>query len=240
MEKINFEEIEIIDVNCIVSLGPSCRAAEALKRNHKQNVLNPFNWLGKYDLDDVITLLKNRGKKFFEDYRFSPQDDTETTLAVIDNNTGIGSKHDFKKGLSIDLNYMLFKRKYDIKFKALDKILKDASYICIITYRKINCEQIETFIGKFSQLYSFKHLYYINIYDDNDEKFVKYEKDNFTVFQYFFNDEHINVRNKTKNRDSWKGNIEYWDKIVNKINLNKVFYKKYIAQIGNNHKNNNY
>ena len=239
MTKINFDEIETINVNCIISLGSSCRGAETLKRNHKQNVLNPFNWLGKYSLDNVISLLKNKGKGFFEDYSFSPKDNTETTLAIIDNNTGIRSKHDFKKNLPNDLNYMMFRQKYDKKFKILDKILKDAEYICIITYRQMTIEEIESFIKKFSELYNFKHLYYINICDDKNEKFIKHKKNNFTLFQYFFNDEHINGRDRVVNPDFWKGNIEYWDKIVSKINLNKDFYKKYIIEISSEQKNRN-
>ena len=77
-----------------------------------------------------------------------------------------------------------------------------------------------------------KTLYYINIYDSNDntidEKAIKTEKNNFTILEYFFNDEHPKGRDKTKNPDYWLGNINYWNKIFNKISLNGDFVKNHI------------
>ena len=228
MAKINFETIENINVDCIIGLGPDCRVGVNLKRNGRENVVNPFNWIGFYSLNDAVMLMKKKGEGFFENYSFSPENDTEKTLAIIDNDTNILSVHDFKKEFSNKTNDILFKHKYRLKFKALDKILHIIQYPCIITSRKINIEEIEVFIEKFSKLYSFKHLYYINIYDDKNENFIKFEKNNFTVFQYFFNDEHVNGRDKITNPNFWLGNIEYWDKIINKIQWNKIFYKEHI------------
>ena len=54
------------------------------------------------------------------------------------------------------------------------------------------------------------------------------EKRNITIFEYFFNDEHPNGRDKNKNPDYWLGNIDYWNKILSKISLNEDFVKKHI------------
>ena len=41
-----------------------------------------------------------------------------------------------------------------------------------------------------------------------------------TYLIFKFNDEHKNGSEKTSNPDFWLGNIEYWDKILSKIELN--------------------
>ncbi len=75
-------------------------------------------------------------------------------------------------------------------------------------------------------------MYYINIYDyeDNkiDEKVIKTKRNNITILEYFFNDEHPNGRDKNKNPDYWLGNINYWNKILSKISLKEDFVKKHI------------
>ena len=66
MSKINFETIEDINVDCIIGLGPDCRVGISLKKNDKENVVNPFNWIGFYSLNDAVMLMKKREKAFLK------------------------------------------------------------------------------------------------------------------------------------------------------------------------------
>ena len=228
MSKINFEDIEAIDVDCVIGLGWGCRIAASLKRNRKHNLSNPFNWLGKYNLNDVINLLSTCGANFFIDYRFSPKDNRNDKLAIIDNNNGFIAAHDFQKKVPIKINEFLFRYKYKRKFKLIKEYLQNSNNICIITQRKINTDDILSFIEKFSNIFSYRHLYYINVYDTKEkEQLIKVEKNNVTIIQCYFNDEHENGRDEKTNIYAWLGNVEYWDNIVDRISINKKLLDKY-------------
>ena len=89
-------------------------------------------------------------------------------------------------------------------------------------------KQILFFVEEFLQLYTFNKLCFINIYDTKDknadERLIQTTKnDNIAVLEYYFNDEHPKGNNKYTNPDFWLGNIDYWDKILSKITLNKNF-----------------
>lgn len=232
MIKINFEETTKIKVDCVIGFGLTCKVAENLKNNKLRFFSSPFDYVGYYTFDEAINLLKNHGTTFFSDYVLDSNYDTETTFGLYDRNTGMVSKHDFQKILPKQINHVLFRDKYKRRFNRLDKILKDAENICFISQRQTNTKEIESFIEKILQIYNFNQLYYINIYDyeDNkiDEKVIKTKRNNITILEYFFNDEHPNGRDKNKNPDYWLGNINYWNKILSKISLKEDFVKKHI------------
>lgn len=234
MTKLNFSQIQNIKVDCIISFGKSCRVAEHLRRNNLRFCSSPFDWLGEYTLEDTLPILKNPEKNFFSEYKFYPQKNTQTSLAIIDTKTGMVCVHDFKKNLPEKINHVLFRNKYKRRFKNLEDILTDAQNMCIITNHVVNTTDILNFIEQFLQLYTFEHLYYINIFDTKDQKkdenLIVTEKDNITIFEYSFNDEHTNGRDKEKNPDFWLGNIDYWNKILSKIKLNKEFVNKHIKK----------
>lgn len=232
MMKINFEKIGNIKVDCVISFGITCKVAENIKRNNLRFFSSPFDYVGYYTFDEAINLLQNHGKTFFSDYILDSNYDTETTFGLYDRKTGMVSKHDFQKILPQQMNHVLFRDKYRRRFNRLDKILQDAKNICLVSQRQTSTKELENFIEKFLQMYNFENLYYVNIYDYNDntidEKIIKTEKNNITILEYFFNDEHPNGRDKNKNPDYWIGNIDYWNKILSKISLNEDFVKKHV------------
>ena len=231
--KIDFEKTPNINVDCVIDFGDGCRIAENLKKNNLRFFSTPFDWQMKYSLETVCTLLENKGKTFFNNYKLNSKYNKGKKLGIVDTETGMVSEHDFYKYLPNKINEIIFKYKYRRRFNRLDKILIDAQNICIVTNRSIKTKEILSFIENFLQLYTFNHLYFINIYNindkQNDEKFVKKEKDNITIFEYSFNDEHPKGNNSKTNPNYWLGNIDYWNKILSKITLNKKFVKKYIS-----------
>ena len=233
MTKINFEQTPNINIDCVISFGNGCRIAENLKKNNLRFFSTPFDWQMNYSLETVFNLLKEHGKNFFKNYKLDSYYNEGTHLGLVDIDTKMVSLHDFSKYLPNKVNEILFKYKHKRRFKRLHKILQDAQNICIVTVRSITTQEILSFIEKFSQLYTFKHLYFINIYDtenkEKDEELIITNKDNVTILEYYFNDEHPNGNNKQTNPDYWLGNIDYWNKILAKITLNKNFIKKHIS-----------
>ncbi len=233
MTKINFEQIPNINTDCVIGFGNGCTIAGNLNRNNLRFFSTPFDWLLDYSLENVYSLLENKGKNFFRNYKFNSKYNKGKKLGVVDTETGMISEHDYSKYLPKQINDIFFKYKYKRRFKRLHKILQDAQNICIVTLRSITTQEILSFIDKFSQLYTFKHLYFINVYDtenkEKDEQLIITNKDNVTILEYYFNDEHPNGNNKQTNPDYWLGNIDYWNKILAKITLNKKFLRKYIS-----------
>ena len=225
--KINFEQISNINVDCVIGFGDGCRVAGNLKKNNLRFFSTPFDWQMNYSLETVFNLLKEHGKNFFKNYKLDFKYNKHNNLGLIDTITGMISIHDFYNFLPTKINEIIFKYKYRRRFNRLDKILKDAQNICIVTNRPIKTKEILYFIEKFLQLYTFKNLYYVNIYENNSksdyEKLIKTELNNITILEYYFND------NNNTNSDDYLGNIEYWTKILSKITLNKKFLRKYIS-----------
>ena len=225
MGKINFDELENIEVDVIVGFGAACRVAAALQRNNLRVFANPFDWQMNYSLDTVIELLKNQGKTFYHACCGDKRFDSGSNTGIIAKN-GMISMHDFPKNLPIEKAPAFFKKKYKHRFKNLNNQLNRAKKILILTNRNIDINDMENFIQAFSKLYQNKKIYYINIYDTQSKDEEYYEisiKENLTLLKYCFNDEHSNGRSKENNPDFWLGNVEYWDKILKKISLNKKF-----------------
>lgn len=233
MTKINFEQIPSINADCIIGFGDGCRIAGNLKKNNLRFFSTPFDWQMKYNLETVLALLENKGKTFFKNYKLDSQYNRGIHLGLVDTDNGMVSLHDFNKYFPKKINEIIFKYKCRRRFNRLDKILKDAQNICIVTNRSIKTKEILSFIEKFSQLYTFKHLYYINIYENNSNNcykdLIKTEMDNITILEYYFNDEYPKGNNKEIKSNYWLGNTDYWEKILSKITLNKKFLKKYIS-----------
>lgn len=230
MVKINFDELEDVKVDVIVGFGAACRVAAALNRNNLRVFANPFDWQMNYSLDTVIELLKNQGKTFYHTCCSDKRFDSGSNAGIIAKN-GMISVHDFPKDLPVEKAPAFFKKKYKYRFKNLNNQLNNAKKILILTYRNIDINDMENFIQAFSKLYQNKKIYYINIYDTQNKDEEYYEisiKENLTLLRYCFNDEHSNGRNKENNPAFWLGNVEYWDKILKKISLNKKFAEKNI------------
>ena len=116
----------------------------------------------------------------------------------------------------------------DKRFCELDKLLKKAKSICLISSRKITTDEIKSFLKDFLTLYSFEKVYYINIHSSTDkEKIVETQYNNITIYECFFNDVHPDGNDPKTNQKFWKGNIEYWDKILEKVSLNNKFVNNY-------------
>ena len=151
MEKIDFEKTPNINVDCVIGFGDGCRIAQNLKINNLRFFSTPFDWLMKYSLETVFTLLKNKGKFFFKNYKLASSYNRGNHLGLVDTDTEMISLHDFNKYLPNEINRIIFKYKHKRRFKRLDKILKNAQNICIITTRQIKTKEILLFVENFLQ-----------------------------------------------------------------------------------------
>ena len=216
MSKIDFDKIENIEVDCIVGFGAACRIASSLKRNKLRLYSNPFDWQMRYSLEQVIKLLKNKGKTFYNNCSENESFASGNTTGIVDE-SGMVSMHDYTRGLPIEKAPKFFSMKYKNRFKNLDKFLRRAKKILILTYRNMNIESMEDFVNKFSKIYKYEHLYFIDIYDTNniDKEFIEVlKKDRVTFIRYCFNDAHPNGRDKTTNPAFWLHKIKKWKKNI--------------------------
>ena len=228
----DFNKIENINVDIVIGLGPTCRAAAALKRNNLRIFSSPLDWMLNYSLSDVITLLKEKGKNFFSDCSEAKEYSSEHNTGIIDNRNGMISMHDYPKDRPIDKAGKYFSKKYKYKFKKLDKLLKRAKSICIVTNREIFIDEFQNFIKEFVQLYKFKQIYFINIFDtQTQQKSLEiYYDNNVTYYICNFDDAHEFGREKAQNPYFWLGNVREWDNILKKISVNKDFSDRYKSE----------
>ena len=221
---IDFNKIETINVDFIVGFGGDCRVAQALNRNNLRYFSGPFDWVMEYSLDVAYNLMRSvaKGEKlnFFANCYHNRKYDTEHHFGMVDSNNGIISMHDFPKNKSILEAPEFFYLKYLKRFQRLDNMLQKANSVCFFTNRKISLDEMKKFVSSMRELYELNHLFYVNVYDTQEEYFEKIEENGVTYLMYKFNDEHKNGRNPKMNPDFWLGNIEYWDKILSKIKLN--------------------
>ena len=222
------DTMQDITVDVVVSFGPNCRAADALKRNHLRFFSSPFDWMMKYKLQDVYNILKNKGKDFFSDFKESEISNGTKYRYIISESTGMVAMHHFYKFIPVDEAYFIFNNKMQKRFAKLDEILLNAKSLCIITSRHSKTDDIINFVNDFSNLYKFEKVYFINIYNDSVEKIEKVIYKNLTIYQCHFSDVHPDGNNRMLNKKFWKGNVEIWDDILRKIRLNRDFTEKYM------------
>lgn len=198
-----------------------------------------------YSLDVVNNLLASIRNGDEPDFFVNCIEDKNYTsnphTGIVDSNSGMISMHDFPLNMDIKKAPRFFYLKYMKRFHNLDNMLAKAKDVLFLTHRQIYLEEMKTFVNQVRQLYDFRHLYFMNMYDTYDvgkESFKKIEDKDTTYLIYKFNDEHKNGRNKRTNPDFWLGNVDYWDKILKKVSLNKKFVtfykiKKFIFNVSN-------
>ena len=146
---------------------------------------------------------------------------------IIDKDTGMLSLYDFSNALPLNEAQIIFRKSMSNRFKMMDRILKRAKTICIVTARKIDIEEIKAFIDKFTQLYQFEKLYYINAYPCDEEKLIRTEIDNKTEIQeFYYKGKCKNNLGVQQNPKSWLISVKCWDKIMSDISLNGKFIRK--------------
>lgn len=229
---MNFDTIKNLQADMTLSLGGDCRPAESMRRNKIRFFSSPFDWMMRYKLDVIYDVLKNKGKDFFADFEENKEEGNSHKFRyMVSRSTGMVSMHHFRKNISAEDAYFLFRYTMDKRFKELDRLLTDAKSVCFISSRKTSTDEIKSFLQNIMTLYGFEKVYYINIHSDqNEEKIIETNYDNITIYECFFNDVHPNGKVPKRNPKFWKGNIEYWDKILEKVHLNKDFVNKYRKQ----------
>lgn len=219
--------VEDFKADIAISFGPDCRAAEALRRNGIRFFSSPFDWMMRYNLEYIYDTLKVKGKNFGVDFK---EDVTKNKKFryMISESTGMISIHHFCKNISVEDAYFVFRYTMDKRFAELDTLFNNAENICIVSSRKIEVEDIKSFMDKFLKLYSFKKVCYINIFSTTGKELIeKHDFDNLTIYQCYFEDVHPESKNSKTNKMYWKGNVECWDKILSKISLNQNFVSQY-------------
>ena len=225
---MNFDGIKDFQVDMTLSLGSDCRAAESMRRNKIRFFSSPFDWMMRYQLDAIYNALKNKGQNFFSDFSEEENENSKKFRYMVSKSTGMVSMHHFRKNISVEDAYFVFRYTMDKRFRELDELLKKAKSICLISSRKISTDEIKSFLTNFLTLYSFEKIYYINIHSTSEkEEIIETKYDNITIYEVYFNDIHPDGSDPKTNKKFWKGNIEYWDKILGKVSLNKNFVRQY-------------
>ena len=228
---IDFDKIGTINVDLVVGLGEACRTAEALKRNHLRYFSSPFDWMIIYRLDKIINLLEKIANGCKPDFFAECSENINYAHGIyngiVDTRNIMISMHDFPKHIDISKAPKFFYLKYKYRFQNLNKLLKRANKVCFLNYRKISVDEMKTFVASVKKIYTFKQIYFINIFDSDEEALEQYDDNGAKYLIFKFNDEPKNELEKATNPHYWLGNINYWDKILSKIKLNKKFVYLY-------------
>ncbi|MCQ2957495.1 MAG: DUF1796 family putative cysteine peptidase [Candidatus Gastranaerophilales bacterium] len=219
-----------IECDCVISIGPTCRTAEALVRNKLRMFSSPFDWIGFYSLDSFFNLLITDGKNLFKDIIRSPKDDREHTYGIIDVPTNTLSMHDFFKNIPFEVAKKEVSKKMHKRFKRLNRIMKQTKKMCFVSNRDEDKEHFFELAKKLTEVYNFSDIYFINILNREEEQFNVYKKDNVELYEISFSDPEFVSDDLINNPDSWKGNIKCWDNVLKHVKLtNRINYNKYFV-----------
>ena len=210
-------------VDCIFSIGRSCRPAHYLRTYNLRFQAAPFDWMMKYSLDEVINQLENKFAHFFEDIeditKENSKGDSKFEHRFVKDKIGnTVSMHHFPKDISAEDYLPTFRETMIRRGERVDQIIKDSSRIGFLYWNDFdNFSKIVEFGKKFNKLYPNKQVVIFNIVNLKEKiptclYSVNNISKNLTVVTIQFHDVPINKNGEEYN--SWKGNESKWDKYV--------------------------
>jgi len=218
-----------IEVDFIISLGNSCQTAYYLRKHNLSYVSNPLDWMRDYSLDSAIHWFKNSYYDFFlEIFENEELDGVDGNRNVVDKNTGTLSVHYFPVEKTLVQGHKEFRKLMLKRTKRMEKIIKNTEKILFISHRNNEKKDFCRFLHEFKDLYD-KKLIYLNIYDDRTlsedicNKYTKTITNDLKFIQYTFKNVNKDGDIFEENNNSWKGNEEKWDKIMETISISKKF-----------------
>lgn len=194
-----------IDADFVMSVGPACRSAEALRRNKLRTQSSPFDWMMCYSLSTLTNFFKNDFKDFFEDVVDMKCDKNGKRL-IKDSRTGMVSMHDFPSDQEVEAYYPVFIEKMNRRFLNVKRKIENARNVVFVAYREDEKGEIVQFLNDMDSLFVGKKLFFVNIVNRVKESIRRYEiKENLVLIEISFSDV------SDKDADNWKGNLRKWD-----------------------------
>jgi hypothetical protein len=182
-----------------------------------------------YSLDSAIHWFKNSYYDFFlEIFENEELDGVDGNRNVVDKNTGTLSVHYFPVEKTLSQGHKEFRKLMLKRTKRMEKIIKNTEKILFISHRNNEKRDFYRFLHEFKDLYD-KKLIYLNIYDDRTlsedicHKYTKTITNDLKFIQYTFKNVNKDGDIFEENNNSWKGNEEKWDKIMENISISKNF-----------------
>ena len=208
-----------ISVNCIFSVGQTCRSAYHILKHGKRFQASPLDWMRDYSLDTCLHLFKTKFSDFFEKIEEKPPWPGSPCKSVNDAKNNILSIHHFSKEKTIKEDQPRVSELMKKRADKVDKILKKSDAVALVYHQDSmpseseNKKMIE-FITGFGDIYPNKKIYFINIASSDIKDFKKeviFEKDNLKIIRFTFWDA----------GPDWTGNHDAWAKVINYIKLVK-------------------
>ena len=195
----------------------SCRPAGYLGYHNLRQYAAPLDWMQNYSLDTVIQLFQTSFSTFFanilEDGEYKGKH--EDNRQVIDVTNHIISKHHFNKNIPLEDSQKEFVAKMRRRYTILDNKLKTSDTLMLIGSRGDDRKELESFLFRFSGLYTNLRITLMNIRNDSgmdhtDVYSKKYElSEKLAIVEYFFNDSSIPGEGYP-----WLGNDRIWNSIL--------------------------
>lgn len=195
-----------IDADFVMSVGPACRSAEALRRNKLRTQSSPFDWMMCYSLSTLTYFFKNDFEDFFADVVDMKCDKNGKRL-IKDSRTGMVSMHDFPSDQEVEAYFPVFIERMNRRFLNVKRKIENARNVVFVAYREDEREEIVQFLNEMDSLFKGKNYVFVNMVNSNRESVSKYQiKNNLVLIEISFLDLPADGR-----ADDWKGNTKKWD-----------------------------
>ena len=234
---------EKIQVDLIMSVGSSCRAARNLQDNSLRYLASPLDWMCCYSLETVLALFQSGFETFFANRERVPGK-YYSHQHVRDLDTGMESLHHFPHGADIDAFYESdFKPTMKRRFRALDALLKKSRHVLLLCNRDEDREQVVDFLLRFSRLYAckFTMINIRNIYPENRHAVhVHAVSDRCALIEHCFCDVHPKSGHEFDHSDWWTGNADKWAEVLSGVEYTRMArlrfalrnVKRWVARVG--------
>lgn len=216
---------EKIQVDLIMSVGSSCRAARNLQDNSLRYLASPLDWMCCYSLETVLALFQSGFENFFANRERVPGR-YYSHQHVRDLDTGMESLHHFPHGADIDAFYESdFKPTAQRRFRTLDKLIKKSKHVLLLCNRDDAHEAVVDFLLRFSKLYrcNFTMINVRNTYPENNHAVHRYEvSGRCALIEHHFCDVHPKTGHEFDNSDWWTGNSEKWAEVLSTVEYSRT------------------
>lgn len=173
---------ESLPYDYIVSLGPDCHTASALRRAGLRDSSGPFDWLTGASLDMRLGLLERRFSGFMEKGNLTklvkgPNAPKKGNDYYLDEATGFRSYHDFREDVPFDEMYVAVREKYDRRINRLYLRVAAAQKVAFV-WRKTEAEQegtasMEEAQRRLKELFPGRDVRLVCITDDSELRKLK-------------------------------------------------------------------
>lgn len=201
-----------IKADFVMSLGPACRSADAIRRLGLRTQSSPFDWMMCYQLNSISNFFSSGFKDFFIN-RIDLKKEKHGKRFIQDTKTNMISMHDFPIENEVDDYFPYFYAKMSNRFESVVNNIKAANRIVFVAYRQDEQEEIVDFLKDMDIIFNQKigggkSFTFINIINNPIEQVnIKYVRPHLKVIEISFNDEpEIN-----DDDNFWRGNIKEWN-----------------------------